>query len=214
MSCFNEISEGVIKGNQNLVKEKVQELIDNGTDPLEIINQGLMAGMNIVGARFKEGDMFVPEVMIAARAMGAGIALVKPLINDADVSNAGKVVIGTVKGDLHDIGKNLVTMMIESAGFNVVNIGIDISPEKFAEAIKEHDPDIVGMSAMLTTTMTQMKETIDHLKNEGLRDSVKVIVGGAPVTQQFAEEIGADGYSADASSAAELCKELVSLASA
>lgn len=214
MSCFNEISEGVIKGNQKLVKEKVQELIDNGTKPLEIINQGLMAGMNVVGARFKEGDMFVPEVMIAARAMSSGIALVKPLLNDSDMPNSGKVIIGTVKGDLHDIGKNLVTMMIESAGFNVVNIGIDISPEKFAEAIKEHNPDIVGMSAMLTTTMMQMKETIEHLKNEGLRDSVKVIVGGAPVNQQFADEIGADGYSVDASSAAELCKELVSLASA
>ncbi len=210
MSCFNEIGEGVIKGNEKLVKEKVQELIDAGTNPLAIINQGLMAGMNIVGARFKAGDMFVPEVMMAARAMSSGIALVKPLINDSDMPNAGKVLIGTVKGDLHDIGKNLVAMMVESAGFKVVNIGIDISPEKFAEAVKEHTPDIIGMSAMLTTTMMQMKEIIEHLKKEGLRDTVKIIIGGAPVTQQFANEIGADGYSVDASSAAELCKELVS----
>ena len=210
MSCFNEISEGVIKGNEKLVKERVQKLINEGINPLQIINEGLMAGMNIVGARFKEGDMFVPEVMMAARAMSSGIALVRPLINDSDIPNAGTVVIGTVKGDLHDIGKNLVSMMVESAGFKVVNVGIDIGPEKFAEADKEHKADILGMSAMLTTTMMQMKETIEYLKKEGLRETVKVIIGGAPVTQQFADEIGADGYSVDASSAAELCKELVS----
>ncbi len=209
MTCFNTIAEGVIKGNEKLVRQNVQELIDEGSNPLEIINQGLMAGMNVVGARFKKGDMFVPEVMMAARAMNSGISLVKPLINDGDMPSVGKVVIGTVKEDLHDIGKNLVAMMVESAGFNVINIGIDISPEKFAEAIKEHEPDILGMSAMLTTTMMQMKQTIEYLKNEGLRDKVKIIIGGAPVTQQFAEEIGADGYSVDASSAAELCKKLL-----
>ncbi|MCG8542422.1 MAG: corrinoid protein [Clostridia bacterium] len=209
MTCFNTIAEGVIKGNEKLVRQNVQELIDEGSNPLEIINQGLMAGMNVVGARFKKGDMFVPEVMMAARAMNSGISLVKPLINDGDMPSVGKVVIGTVKEDLHDIGKNLVAMMVESAGFNVINIGIDISPEKFAEAIKEHKPDILGMSAMLTTTMMQMKQTIEYLKNEGLRDKVKIIIGGAPVTQQFAEEIGADGYSVDASSAAELCKKLL-----
>ncbi len=209
MTCFNTIADGVIKGNEKLVRQNVQELIDEGSNPLEIINQGLMAGMNVVGARFKKGDMFVPEVMMAARAMNSGIALVKPLINDGDMPSVGKVVIGTVKEDLHDIGKNLVAMMVESAGFNVINIGIDISPEKFAEAIKEHEPDILGMSAMLTTTMMQMKQTIEYLKNEGLRDKVKIIIGGAPVTQQFAEEIGADGYSVDASSAAELCKKLL-----
>lgn len=209
MTCFNTIAEGVIKGNEKLVRQNVQELIDEGSNPLEIINQGLMAGMNVVGARFKKGDMFVPEVMMAARAMNSGIALVKPLINDGDMPSVGKVVIGTVKEDLHDIGKNLVAMMVESAGFNVINIGIDISPEKFAQAIKEHEPDILGMSAMLTTTMMQMKQTIEYLKNEGLRDKVKIIIGGAPVTQQFAEEIGADGYSVDASSAAELCKKLL-----
>lgn len=209
MTCFNTIADGVIKGNEKLVRQNVQELIDEGSNPLEIINQGLMAGMNVVGARFKKGDMFVPEVMMAARAMNSGIALVKPLINDGDMPSVGKVVIGTVKEDLHDIGKNLVAMMVESAGFNVINIGIDISPEKFAQAIKEHEPDILGMSAMLTTTMMQMKKTIEYLKNEGLRDNVKIIIGGAPVTQQFAEEIGADGYSVDASSAAELCKKLL-----
>lgn len=209
MTCFNTIADGVIKGNEKLVRQNVQELIDEGSNPLEIINQGLMAGMNVVGARFKKGDMFVPEVMMAARAMNSGIALVKPLINDGDMPSVGKVVIGTVKEDLHDIGKNLVAMMVESAGFNVINIGIDISPEKFAQAIKEHEPDILGMSAMLTTTMMQMKQTIEYLKNEGLRDKVKIIIGGAPVTQQFAEEIGADGYSVDASSAAELCKKLL-----
>ncbi len=209
MPSLKEIAEGVIKGNEKLVKEKVQVLIDEGIEPLEIINQGLMAGMNVVGERFKNGDMFVPEVMMAARAMSTGIGLVKPLINDSDMLSVGKVVIGTVKGDLHDIGKNLVAMMVESAGFEVVNVGIDISSEKFAQAIREHSPDILGMSAMLTTTMMQMKETIEHLKSEGLRDKVKVIIGGAPVTKQFAEEIGADGYSVDASAAAELCKYLI-----
>jgi 5-methyltetrahydrofolate--homocysteine methyltransferase len=165
--------------------------------------------MNIVGPRFKNGEMFVPEVLMSAKAMSAGLEIVKSVLTEADVPSIGTIVIGTVEGDLHDIGKNLVAMMIESAGFKVVNLGVDKSPREFVLAVKEHNPDILAMSALLTTTMMNMKETIDALKEEGLRDKVKVIVGGAPVSQSFADEIGADGYAPDAASAAELCKNLV-----
>jgi len=209
MADFNELSQNVISGKEALVKELTQALINSGVRPLDIINSGLVAGMNIVGERFKAGDMFVPEVMMSARAMNAGISLVKPLINEKDMPSIGKVVIGTVKGDLHDIGKNLVGMMLESAGFTVINLGVDVTPEKFLNAVMEHRPNIVGMSAMLTTTMLVMKDIIGLLEKERLRSGLKIIIGGAPVTQNYAREIGADGYAADASSAAELCKQLV-----
>ncbi len=208
MSIYKNISQGVIEGDLELVREEVQKLIDNGTDPISIINEGLMAGMNIVGVEFKNGDMFVPEVMMSARAMSEGIGMVKPLINEADMPTMGTVLIGTVKGDLHDIGKNLVGMMMESSGFKVIDLGVDITAEKFVEAVREHQPDILGMSAMLTTTMDQMKETVNALIENGLRENIKIIIGGAPVTKRFAEEINADGYSVDASEAAELCKRL------
>jgi 5-methyltetrahydrofolate--homocysteine methyltransferase len=178
-------------------------------DPLEIINQGLVAGMNVVGPRFKAGEMFVPEVLMSAKALHAGMELVKEKLVDFEMPSEGKVVIGTVKGDLHDIGKNLVAIMLESSGYDVVNLGVDIPPEKFAEAVKEHNPQVVGLSALLTTTMLAMKETIDYLKEEGLRDQVKVIIGGAPVTEDFSVEIGADGYAPDGGSAVELVKGLL-----
>lgn len=209
MTDFNELSQSVISGKEASVKELTRALINSGVRPLDIINSGLVAGMNIVGERFKNGDMFVPEVMMSARAMNAGIALVKPLINEKDMPSIGKVVIGTVKGDLHDIGKNLVGMMLESSGFTVINLGVDATVEKFVNAVREHKPNIVGMSAMLTTTMLTMKDVIGALEKEGLRSGVKIIIGGAPVTQNYAREIGADGYSADASSATELCKQLI-----
>jgi 5-methyltetrahydrofolate--homocysteine methyltransferase len=163
--------------------------------------------MNVVGARFKVGDMFVPEVLMSAKSMAAGIEMVKPLIAAEDMPNKGTIVLGTVKGDLHDIGKNLVGMMLESGGFKVHNIGIDIAPEKFVEAIKEYNPQIVAMSALLTTTMPHMKDTIELIKEEGL--NVKCIIGGAPITQDFADKIGADGYSPDAASCVELCTKLL-----
>lgn len=210
MATYEEVSRAVISGNEASVKDLVKSLLDSGKDPLEIINEGLIAGMNIVGTRFKNGEMFVPEVLMSARAMSAGLDIVKPLIAETDMPSIGKVVIATVKGDLHDIGKNLVAMMLESAGFTVINLGVDVSPEKFAEAVKEHNADIVAMSALLTTTMLAMKDTIDVLKEQGLRDKVKVIVGGAPISQDFADEIGADGYAPDAASATELCKKLIS----
>ncbi len=209
MADYEGLANGVVSGDFNRVAELTRQAIDEGVAPVEIINQGLIKGMNVVGARFKAGDMYVPEVMMAARAMKAGMDLVKPLIAESDLPTAGKVVLGTVAGDLHDIGKNLVGMMMESAGMNVINLGVDISPEKFAEAVREHKPDIVAMSALLTTTMLAMKDTIEVLQEEGLRDSVKVIVGGAPVTNDFATEIGADGWAPDAASAKDLALELV-----
>lgn len=209
MASLESVAQSVIAGQEAQVKEQVKALVDAGTDPLQIINEGLIAGMNIVGARFKAGDMFVPEVLMCAKAMAAGVEIVKPLIADNDVQSKGKVVLGTVKGDLHDIGKNLVAMMMESGGLEVINLGIDVSPEKFADAVREHEPQIVAMSALLTTTMPAMKETIEYLEQAGLRDKVKVIVGGAPITKDFADSIGADGFAPDAASATDLCKELI-----
>lgn len=209
VSNFNELADAVINGNFAKVKEITVGMIDSQIDPLRIINEGLIAGMNVVGVRFKAEDMFVPEVMMSAKAMAGGMDLVTPLIAEGDMRSAGTIVVGTVKGDLHDIGKSLVCMILESAGFEVVNLGTDISPEGFVQAVREHKPQIVGMSALLTTTMLNMKSTIELLKEEGLRDGIKVIIGGAPVSQSFADEIGADGYGPDAMAAKELCLRLL-----
>jgi 5-methyltetrahydrofolate--homocysteine methyltransferase len=209
MANFEELSKSVISGNLAKVKKQTQALIDAGVSPLEIINQGLIAGMTVVGARFKNGEMYVPEVLVAARSMAAGIELVKPLLTDQSMPSAGKVLLGTVKGDLHDIGKNLVGMMLESRGYTVINAGMDISPEKFVQEIREHKPDVLGMCALLTTTMLHMKDTIELMKEAGIRDQVKVIVGGAPLSQDFADEAGADGYAPDAASAVDLCNRLL-----
>jgi len=209
MASFETLNNSVIAGNVSQVAEGTRAALAAGRDPIDIINKGLIGGMNVVGQRFKAGDMYVPEVLMAAKAMAAGVEIVKPLIAEGDLPTAGKVVVGTVKGDLHDIGKNLVCMMMESSGFQVINIGVDVSPEKFAEAVREHKPQVVGMSALLTTTMLAMKDTIEVLKEEGLRDSVKIIIGGAPVTADFANEIGADGFAPDAASATELAEKLL-----
>jgi methyltransferase cognate corrinoid proteins, Methanosarcina family len=208
MSDFNSLAQVVINGDYAGAKTLTQQLIDNGAEPLEIINEGLMSGMNVVGVRFKAGDMFVPEVMMSAKAMSTGIELVKPLIADKDMPSAGKVLIGTVKGDLHDIGKKLVVMMLESAGFEVIDLGVDIDPAAFVKAVRDHKPQVIGLSALLTTTMLAMSDTIDLLKEEDLRDTVKVIIGGAPISQEFANQIGADGYAPDAAAATELCRQL------
>ena len=200
---FEIVSDSIIDGNVSTALNAVQDLIDKGVDPLKIITDGLMAGMNVVGERFKNGDMFVPEVLMSARAMNTSIGLVKPLINEGDMPNAGTVVIGTVKGDLHDIGKNLVAMMMESAGFKVIDIGIDASVEKFIQAVKDNDAKILAMSAMLTTTMIYMKKVVEALEENGLKNQVKIMVGGAPISAKFAKDIGADLYSVDASSAAK-----------
>lgn len=209
MATLADLAESIIAGDVDKAKNITQSLVNEGKAPLEIINDGLIAGMNVVGARFKEGEMFVPEVLMSAKAMSAGMEIVKPLIAESDVPSIGKIVIGTVQGDLHDIGKNLVAMMMESAGFTVINLGTDIAPEKFVEAAKEHNADIVGLSALLTTTMPAMKETIEAFEEAGMRDKCKIIVGGAPVSQEFADQIGADGFAQDAASATALCKELL-----
>ncbi|MGI5824637.1 MAG: cobalamin B12-binding domain-containing protein [Bacillota bacterium] len=209
MVNFDSINEGISKGNISLVKEGVTKLLEEGIKPLEIINDGLMVAMNDVGIRFKNGDMFVPEVMMSAKALHSGLEIVKPLLSANDDISKGKILIGTVRGDLHDIGKNLVAMMLESSGFTVINMGVDISEAKFIEAINEHNPDILGMSALLTTTMPAMESTIKAIEEAGLRNKVKIIIGGAPVSHKFANEIGADGYSDDAQEAISLCEKLL-----
>lgn len=209
MSGLNQLANAVYEGDLAGVKEITQQLIDSGITPLEIINEGLIGGMNIVAPKFKAGEMFVPEVMLSARVISEGMKLVKPLLDEADITSAGTVVIGTVAGDLHDIGKNLVIMMLESAGFKVIDLGINIVPEIFIEAIKTHQPDILGLSALLTTTLPEMKKTIEAIKQAGVRDMVKIMVGGAPVTQEYADEIGADGFCIDAMAAREMFLEVV-----
>lgn len=209
MSDLLKLADYVFKGNASAVKDLTQELVNKGVDPMEIISQGLLIGMDIVTPKFKAGDMYVPEVMMAARALAEGMKIVKPLLTGADIAVTKTIIIGTVSGDLHDIGKNLVVMILESGGFNVVDLGVDVSPERFVAAIKEHDAKIVGLSALLTTTMMNMKATIELITEEGLRDKVKVLVGGAPVSQSFSDDIGADGYCADAMSAKEMATAIL-----
>ncbi|HBV88720.1 MAG TPA: cobalamin-binding protein [Desulfosporosinus sp.] len=209
MFDFTKLSNAVIEGDNEQVQVYVKEAIDAKVDPLTIINEGLIGGMNVVGQRFKVNDMFVPEVLMSARSMNAGIELVKPLLAGGEMSNKGTVIIGTVKGDLHDIGKSLVGMMLECSGFKVIDLGVDISPEEFMAAIKENDGKILALSALLTTTMLSMKSTIDVCVEQGMRDKVKVIIGGAPISQEFSDQIGADGYAGDAAAAVELVTKLL-----
>lgn len=209
MANLSEIAENIIKGQAPKVKELVQKAIDEGIPVKSILEEGLIAGMNVVGAKFKKNEFYVPEVLIAARAMKTGMALLKPLLAEAGVEPMATIIVATVKGDLHDIGKNLVSMMMEGAGFKVVDLGIDIAPEKFVSAAKESNAGLIGMSALLTTTMTSMKTTVDALKSAGIK--AKTMIGGAPVTQNYADEIGADGYAPDAASAVDKAKELLSI---
>lgn len=209
MADLNKIAEALIAGNAPEVKKLTEEALAEGLNPQVIIQEGLIPGMTEVGRRFKANEFYVPEVLIAARAMHAGLDVLKPLLTESKIEPVGKVVLGTVQGDLHDIGKNLVGMMLEGAGFSVVDMGTDVSPNKFIEAVKENKPQILGMSALLTTTMPSMKKTIEAVKEAGLRDQVKVIIGGAPVTERYACEIGADGYAPDAASAVDLVKGLL-----
>jgi len=209
MITLQAIAENLINGNAPAVKEGVERALAEGVSPEEVLNGALMPAMDEVGYRFKNNIFYVPEVLIAARAMHAGMDVLKPLLVESDVPSAGKVVIGTVKGDLHDIGKNLVAMMLEGGGFEVVDLGVDAPPEKFVASIRDEQPDIVGMSALLTTTMVNMKTTVEALVEAGVRDQVKVMIGGAPVTQRYADEIGVDGYAPDAASAVDLARKLV-----
>ncbi|MFC2029689.1 corrinoid protein [Chloroflexota bacterium] len=194
-------------GDSEAVSEGVRKALDDGLQPEEILQQGLIAGMDEVGRDFKAGDLFVPEVLIAARAMHAGMSILRPLLAEGGVPTAGKFVIGTVKGDLHDIGKNLVKMMLEGAGFETIDLGTDVETQAFVDAVREHQPQMVGMSALLTTTMVQMKATVEALEEVGLRSTVKIMIGGAPVTAAYAQEIGADAYAPDAASAVDTARE-------
>lgn len=198
------------QGKMDEVKRLTQESLDRGESAETILKEGLLPAMDRIGVKFKSGDIYIPEVLIAARAMHAGMAILKPILSKSSTTLAHKVIIGTVKGDLHDIGKNLVIMMLEGGGFEVIDLGIDVPADKFVEAIKQHQPQVVGLSALLTTTMREMKTTIEVIEKAGLRNQVKMIVGGAPLTEKFAGEIGADGYAPDAASAVDVVRSLVS----
>jgi len=203
------IFNGILDGNQDAVIENVQSALDMGEDAEKILKEGMIPAMEEVGGLFEQREYFVPEMLIAARAMQGGLNILKPKLLEADIKMIGKVAIGTVSGDLHDIGKNLVAMMLEGAGFEVLDLGVDVSPKKFVESVKENGVEIIAMSALLTTTMPHMKATIDAVGEAGLRDQVKVIIGGAPVTDAFSQEIGADGFAPDASQATTLAKSLI-----
>jgi 5-methyltetrahydrofolate--homocysteine methyltransferase len=207
-SLLETIASNLYDGEDEVVADLVQQALDEGMNPGEILQGGLISGMDEVGRDFKAGDLFVPEVLIAARAMHAGMNVLRPLLAESDTPSAGKYVIGTVKGDLHDIGKNLVKMMLEGAGFETIDLGTDVEPQAFVDAVREHRPQFVGMSALLTTTMVQMKATIEALEEAGLRDSVKIMIGGAPVTDAFAKDVGANAYAPDAASAVDVARKL------
>ena len=209
---YERLSTAVLEGDADKSHKLVERGLKQGLSAKEILDNGLIVGMDEVGARFKRGDMFVPEVLMSADAMASGMEILRPLLAESGAEMLGKIVMGTVKGDLHDIGKNLVSMMCEGAGFEIINIGFNAEPEKFIAAIKEHQPQIIGMSAMLTTTMRAMGQTIKAIEEAGLRDQVKVMVGGAPVDKEFADAIGADGYGSNAPSGADVAKQLVGAA--
>ncbi|MBN1694135.1 corrinoid protein [candidate division WOR-3 bacterium] len=209
VSVLENLKENVIAGNESKVLEYTQKALDEGIDLEKILNDGFIPGMDVVGSKFQANEIYVPEMLISAKAMKAGMKILEPLLTEAGIEPIGKVVIGTVKGDLHDIGKNLVAMMLEGGGFEVIDAGVDITAQKFMDLVKENKPDILGLSALLTTTMVEIKNVIDAFKEEGLRDDVKIIVGGAPVSEDYAKDIGADGYSPDAASAVNLAKKLL-----
>jgi 5-methyltetrahydrofolate--homocysteine methyltransferase len=209
MNLLDDLRKNVVDGDLNATQDLVNKALVENIPPEEILKEGLIAAMTEVGRMFENGEFFIPEMLISARAMKGGLAILRPQLAAANIPAIGKVVIGTVQGDLHDIGKNLVGMMLEGAGFEVIDLGVDVSAEKYVAAVKEHTPDLIGLSALLTTTMPRMKEIVLALKAAGLRDKVKVMIGGAPVTGQYATEIGADRYALDAASAAQRARQLM-----
>ena len=208
---FDALNEAVIKGAMDEAEKETQKLMEAGEDPQTILNQGLIAAMDIVGDRFAQGKMFVPQMLRSAKSMQQCVELLKPHFVEGQMTTKGKVIMGTVKGDLHDIGKNLVAMIMEGAGFTILDLGVSVNPETFVENVQAENPDILGLSALLSTTMPAMKETIQALIEAGIRDRVKVMIGGAPVTAKFAEEIGADAYAPDAATAAVKAKKLLNI---
>jgi 5-methyltetrahydrofolate--homocysteine methyltransferase len=207
MADFEGIAEGLIAGNANKVKELIQAAVDEGTEPQEVLDQGLIAGMEVVGGRFKNCEIYVPEVLVSARAMHAGLDILEPLLAKSGAKSKGTFVVGTVKGDLHDIGKNLVAMMMKGAGWKVVDLGVDVDPEKFVQAAIDENANAIGLSALLTTTMENMGKVVDLAKNKKCK--ARIVVGGAPLTQSYADKIGADGYAADAATAVEVMTRFV-----
>jgi 5-methyltetrahydrofolate--homocysteine methyltransferase len=203
------IYHAIVDGDQEATQEAIQAALDGGLKPAQVLSEAMIPAMGEVGRLFESGECFVPEMLIAARAMQSGLGILKPLLKEGDVQSAGRIVMGTVKGDLHDIGKNLVVIMLEGSGFEIHDLGVDVPADKFVQAVRDQKPDIVGLSALLTTTMPAMKTIIDALESAGLRSQVKVMVGGAPVTEAFAESIGADGFAPDASRAVTLARSLV-----
>lgn len=210
MTVLEDIKEATRTGDENRVNLLTKQAIDEGVEADQIVKEGFIAAMAIVGKEFGDGKIYIPEMLIAARAMKGGLETVKPFMTDGKVKTIAKIVLGTVQGDLHDIGKNLVAMMLEGCGMEVIDLGVDVTPEKFVEALKTHKPKFIGLSALLTTTMTSMKATVEALEEAGLRKNVKILVGGAPVSQAFADEIGADGFGLNASEAVERVKENLS----
>ncbi len=206
---FQEIVEAIIWGKRDRLESLTRQALEEGHSPKEILDNGLIPGMNVVGDKFRRMEFFVPEVLIAARAMKAGMAILRPLLTERKIPAVATVVIGTVRADQHDIGKNLVCMMLEGAGFDVVDLGVQVPADKFVDAVRQHNAKLVGMSALLTTTMGYMKDTIAALQSAGLREQTGIMIGGAPVTQEFSDEIGADAYAPDAATAVEKAKELV-----
>ena len=209
MAKYQDLANSIITGDNVKSREIAQKLIDEGVTAIEILNNGLMPGMSVVGKKFKANEMYIPEVLVAARAMHAAMDVIKPLLIESDTPARGTVVIGTVQGDLHDIGKNLVAMMLEGGGFTVIDIGVDVSAEKFVEQVKKNNANIVGLSALLSTTMTGMKEIIEMFRADDSVRDVKIMVGGAPITQEYADKISADGYAPDAASAVDLVVDLL-----
>ena len=209
MQQYKKLADAILHGEENTSSAVTRELIEKGVDPVEILNDGLYPGMEVVGAKFKANEMFIPEVLLAAKAMHAAMDVLKPLLIETGLSTRGTVVMGTVKGDLHDIGKNLVCMMLEGGGFSVFDLGVDLSLETFINEAKQNKADIVGMSTLLTTTMPSMKEVVNGIRKDSELRGVKIVVGGAPVTKNFADSIGADGYAPDASNAVDLVNKIV-----
>jgi 5-methyltetrahydrofolate--homocysteine methyltransferase len=209
MFDFKAIGDALIACDEGKVLDLVKSGLDQGVSAKDLLSRGLIPGMDVVGERMEKEEMFIPEVLVAAKAMSAAVQILKPLLAEGDTGAQGRVVIGTVKGDLHDIGKNLVAMMLESAGLEVYNIGVDVAPDKFVSELKARNANILALSALLTTTMPMMKETVAAVAKAGIRDQVKILVGGAPVTHAYAKEIGADGYAPDAGSASKLAKSFL-----
>ncbi len=210
MADMEGLKNSIIKGDQNKAKQLTAQALDEGMHPEKVLNDGLIAGMNIIGAAFKKNEVYVPEVLIAARAMKNAMELLEPKLAEAGVQPIGKALIGTVQGDLHDIGKNLVIMMLKGAGFQVVDLGVDVPPQKFVDAINEHQTKLLGLSALLTTTMPMIDKTLEAIRGAGLK--TKIMIGGAPVTQEYANKVGADGYAPDAASAVDVAKTLLKVA--